>query len=50
MFTVVLHRRLTVAEKLQEKGYEIRCESHAAAILERDFPEALKGIERGSVG
>lgn len=32
-------------EKLQEKGFEIRCESHAAAILEHDFPDALKGIE-----
>jgi hypothetical protein len=34
-----------VLENLQEKGFEIRCESHAAAILEHDFPDALKGIE-----
>jgi hypothetical protein len=34
-----------VLEKLKEKGFEIRCESHAAAILEHDFPDALKEIE-----
>jgi len=34
-----------VLDKLRDKGYEIRFESHAAAILERDFPEALRGLE-----
>lgn len=32
-------------EKLRERGFEIRFESHAAAILERDFPTALTDIE-----
>jgi len=31
---------------LQGRGFEIRLESHAAAILEKDFPEALSDIER----
>jgi hypothetical protein len=33
-------------EKLREKGFEVRYESHAAAILEHDFPDALKEIEQ----
>ena len=33
-------------EKLAEKGFEIQFESHAAAILEKDFPEALKDLEQ----
>ena len=33
-------------EKLAEKGFEIRFESHAAAILEKDFPAALKELEQ----
>lgn len=33
-------------ERLQEKGFEIRWESHAAAILEKDFPSALTDIEQ----
>jgi len=32
-------------EGLIEKGYEVRSESHAAAILERDFPTAVGEIE-----
>jgi len=33
-------------DKLKERGFEIQFESHAAAILERDFPEAITDIER----
>jgi Restriction endonuclease BglII len=32
-------------EQLQGREFEIRLESHAAAILEKDFPEALSDIE-----
>lgn len=32
-------------EKLIEKGFEVRSESHAAAILEQDFPTAVGEIE-----
>src|SRR6266481_6475899 len=32
-------------DKLQARGFEVRFESHAAAILERDFPAALTDIE-----
>jgi hypothetical protein len=32
-------------DKLKNKGFEILFESHAAAILERDFPAALSEIE-----
>jgi len=32
--------------RLKERGYEIQFESHAAAILEQDFPEALSDIEQ----
>jgi hypothetical protein len=35
-----------VLDKLKERGFEIQFESHAAAILERDFPEALADIEK----
>lgn len=31
---------------LTNRGFEIQFESHAAAILEKDFPEALSDIER----
>lgn len=31
--------------KLVKHEFEIRCESHAAAILEQDFPAALKDLE-----
>lgn len=37
-------------ERLKEKGFEVRFESHAAAILERHFPQALTDIERALVG
>jgi hypothetical protein len=33
-------------DKLKERGFEIQFESHAAAILERDFPEAITDIEK----
>lgn len=33
-------------EKLLEKGFDAQFESHAAAILEKDFPEALKDLEQ----
>jgi hypothetical protein len=36
----------TLLEKLRDKGFEIRFESHAAAILEQDFPQAIKDFER----
>ena len=32
-------------EKLQERGFEVQFESHAAAILEHDFPEAINDVE-----
>lgn len=32
-------------DRLKEKGFEILFESHAAAILERDFPTALGELE-----
>ncbi len=32
---------------LREKDFEIRFESHAAAILEKDFPQALEELEKG---
>jgi hypothetical protein len=35
-----------VLDKLKERGFEIQFESHAAAILERDFPEAIADIEK----
>ncbi|MDT8071038.1 MAG: BglII/BstYI family type II restriction endonuclease [Terriglobia bacterium] len=33
-------------ERLRERGFEVQCESHAAAILDRDFPAALTDIEQ----
>jgi len=33
-------------DKLKERGFELQFESHAASILERDFPVALTDIER----
>jgi hypothetical protein len=35
-----------VLDNLKERGFEIQFLSHAAAILERDFPEALADIEK----
>jgi hypothetical protein len=35
---------------LREKGFEIRCESHAAAILGTDFPAALEELEASLSG
>jgi hypothetical protein len=35
-----------IVRKIGEKGFEIRFESHAAAILEKDLPEALKELEQ----
>jgi hypothetical protein len=35
-----------VLDTLRDRGFEIRAESHAAAILERDFPSALQEIEQ----
>jgi hypothetical protein len=32
-------------ESLIDKGFEVRSESHAAAILEQDFPTAVGGVE-----
>src|SRR5690349_20807820 len=32
--------------KLNEQGFEVQFESHAAAILEKDFPNALADIEQ----
>src|SRR5271154_6288185 len=39
--------QMPLLEKLAAKGFEIRFESHAAAILEKDFPAALTEIEQG---
>lgn len=33
-------------EELTRRGFEIQFESHAAAILEKDFPEALTDLEQ----
>jgi hypothetical protein len=33
-------------DRLRQRGFEIQFESHAAAILERDFPAALADIEQ----
>ena len=33
-------------ERLVQRGFETRFESHAAAILEKDFPAALEELER----
>jgi Restriction endonuclease BglII len=35
-----------VLAKLNTQGFEIQFESHAAAILEKDFPDALSDIEK----
>jgi hypothetical protein len=35
-----------VLDRLRERGFEIQFESHAAAILDRDFPAALTDIEQ----
>lgn len=32
-------------QKLRKRGFEVRFESHAQAILERDFPEVLADLE-----
>ena len=37
-------------EELQEEGFEIQFESHAAAILEHDFPGAVKDLEQALSG
>lgn len=37
-------------ESLRDRGFEIRFESHAAAILEMDFPDTLKDIEQVLLG
>jgi hypothetical protein len=34
-----------VLDNLRKKGFEIQFQSHAAAILEKDFPEALAELE-----
>jgi hypothetical protein len=33
-------------EELRKQGFEIQLESHAAAILEKDFPTALADVEK----
>jgi hypothetical protein len=33
-------------QELLDKGFEVRFESHAAAILEKDFPAALDDLEK----
>jgi len=35
----------TLLERLQEKGFDLHFESHAAAILEVDFPQALNDLK-----
>lgn len=37
-------------ERLKKQGFEVRCESHAAAILEKDFPMALQDLEKALLG
>lgn len=37
---------LALLDKLAGKGFEVQFESHAAAILEKDFPEALTDLEQ----
>lgn len=38
-------KRNIMLEDLARRGFEIRCESHAAAVLEHDFPAALNELE-----
>src|SRR5882762_1626279 len=38
--------RNEVLDGLRARGFEIRYESHAAAILEKDFPAALDELEK----
>lgn len=38
-------KRIHVLDQLIEKGFDIKFESHAAAILEKDFPGALDDLE-----
>jgi hypothetical protein len=35
-----------VLDRLRSRDFEVRCESHAAAILGMDFPVALKELEK----
>ena len=42
--------RQSLLEKLHEKGFEIQFESHAAAILEHDFPVAVQDLEQALSG
>lgn len=37
-------------ESLKDKGFEIQFQSHAAAILEIDFPDAIKELEEALRG
>jgi hypothetical protein len=37
-------------ESLSDKGFEIQFQSHAAAILEKDFPDAVGDLERALRG
>ncbi len=37
-------------DQLKKNGFEVKFEGHAAAILERHFPEALNDIEKALVG
>lgn len=37
-------------EELEKKGFDIKFVSHAAAILEKDFPSALEELERVLLG
>jgi hypothetical protein len=39
-----------VLESLKDKGFEIQFQSHAAAILEIDFPDAIKELEEALRG
>src|SRR5436305_5826872 len=45
MYVVELKIRMLL-QKLLDKGFEVRFESHAAAILEKDFPGALDDLEK----
>jgi hypothetical protein len=47
-----LHARnfLMMLEQLKERGFEVLLESHAAAILEQDFPKAIEEVEHTLLG
>src|ERR1017187_8315676 len=46
----MLYARLSVLDQLTEKHFETKFLSHAAAILEKDFPQALTELDEALSG